>query len=64
MDIENLETAPFIIPEEMLSRGVPVLYVDDRCSSDDQMILRQPDGMEYLVQVTDNGPQMLKVLSP
>ncbi|GGF55548.1 hypothetical protein GCM10011332_06190 [Terasakiella brassicae] len=63
MDIESLETAPFTIPDEMLSRGVPVLYVDDRCSSDDQMILRQPDGIEYLVKITDNGPQKLKELS-
>lgn len=62
MDIENLNKDPFTAPAEMLARGVPILYADERCTEDDLMIMEEPDGHKFLVRITDDGPQKVKSL--
>ncbi|NVK20535.1 MAG: hypothetical protein HWE30_17725 [Methylocystaceae bacterium] len=62
MNIEKIEKEPFTVPDEMLARGVPILYVDERCTEDDLMIMEQPDGQKFLVRITDEGPQKVETL--
>jgi|GEM_PF-3546485 len=62
MDIEKLNQLDFRIPEQMLKRDIPVLFVDERCTTDDLMILKAASGEDFLVSVTLDGIRKIKAL--
>lgn len=62
MDIEKLNQLDFPIPEQMLQRNVPVLFVNEHCTRDDLMILKAASGEDFLVSVTLDGIRKIKAL--
>lgn len=62
MDIEQIRKDDFTVPDEMLARGIPVFYRDERCDSADLLIREMPDGSKDLVKVVGEEVTVVRSL--